>query len=440
MENTYLGLRNQEVRVDECASAQTSPNPEDVGLQVALILVDHVRSNDSDDGVPEPVGSGGKTDATRTNREREDLANDDPSTRAPGGGEEEDEDGDEGNLGVDSRDVVGNRLTSSVFVGVVEANGNTDNGNQELADQHAESTPDQERATTEPLDSPEGDRGGADVDEGEDQRDQEDVVNGAGRGQEWCGVVEDEVHTSPLLHHLKRGSEDSLAKVGVGLEDRATEAVHPAVDPAASRDERTLVLLIGNDLSKLSFDVLRVLRLTTDAGEGLARLLYPTTLDVVTRGVWQEQKTTTEDETEDELETDRHAVLSGALVVFDAVVDARGEQQTDSDAELVTGDQGTTNLLRANLRHVEDDNGGFETDTETSDETTWMLLAYCNLARTVVGLTSNNQTETVGCNLEDNSDNVDKAAGDNSPFTCNNMSVLCANVGFAIGEGNTHVQ
>merc|ERR1712113_425267 len=361
-----LGLRNQEVGVDECASAQTSP---------------------------EPVGSGGKTDTTGTDREREDLANDDPGTRAPGGGEEEDEDSDEGNLGVDSRNVVGNRLTGSVFVGVVEANSNTDDSNQELADQHAESTPDQERATTEPLNSPEGDRGGADVDEGEDQRDQEDVVNGAGRRQEWRGVVEDEVHTSPLLHHLKRGSEDGLAKVGVGLEDRATEAVHPAVDPAASRDERTLVFLVGNNLSKLSFDVLRVLRLTTDAGEGLARLLDPTTLDVVTRRVWQEEETNTEDETEDELQTNRHAVLGGSTVVLDAVVDAGGEQQTDGDAELVTGDQGTTDLLRADLRHVKDDNGGFETDTETSDETT-----------------SNNQTETLVGDLEDNSDNVDNAA------------------------------
>merc|ERR1712072_1014897 len=287
-----LGLRNQEVGVDECASAQASPNPEDVRLQVALIGVDHVRSDDSDDG----------------------------------------------NLGVDSRDVVGDGLTGSVFVGVVEANSDTDNGNEELADQHAESPPDQGRATTEPLDSPEGDRGGADVDQGEDQRDQEDVVNGASRRQEWCRVVEDEVHTSPLLHHLKRRSEDGLAKVGVGLEDRAAEAVHPAVDPAASRDERTLVLLVGNDLSKLSFNVLRVLRLTTDAGEGLARLLNPTTLHVVTRRVWQEEETTTKDKTEDELETDRHAVLCGVLVFLDAVVDTCGEEQTNSDAELVTGD------------------------------------------------------------------------------------------------------
>merc|ERR1712111_187785 len=146
-------------------------------------------------------------------------------------------------------------LTAGMLL--VEANSDTDDSNEELADQHAESTP--------------------------DQRDQEDVVNSAGRRQEWRRVVEDEVHTSPLLHHLKRGSEDSLAKVGVGLEDRAAEAVHPAIDPAASRDERMLVLLVGNNLGKFSFDVLRILRLTTDAGESLARLLDPATLDVVSR-------------------------------------------------------------------------------------------------------------------------------------------------------------
>ena len=78
--------------------------------------------------VPEPVGGGGKGNTTGADREREDLANDDPGTRAPGAGKEEDEDGDEGNLGVDSRDVYSAGLTSGVLEGLVESNSDTNDG------------------------------------------------------------------------------------------------------------------------------------------------------------------------------------------------------------------------------------------------------------------------------------------------------------------------
>ena len=72
---------------------------------------------------PEPVGGGGETHTTRSNGEREDLANHDPGTRSPGRCEEEDEDGDEGDLSIDSREVVGALVALSrtaVVVGVVE--------------------------------------------------------------------------------------------------------------------------------------------------------------------------------------------------------------------------------------------------------------------------------------------------------------------------------
>ena len=57
---------------------------EHLGAEVALVLSSHVRSDDSNDGVPEPVRGGGEGNATGTDGEREDLANDDPSTRTPG--------------------------------------------------------------------------------------------------------------------------------------------------------------------------------------------------------------------------------------------------------------------------------------------------------------------------------------------------------------------
>lgn len=82
--------------------------------------------------------------------------------RAPGAGEEEDVDADEGNHGLD---------------GSVGAGDSSDDGNDELADNHAKSTPDEQRSSSNLLHRPEGDGGGADVDEGGDEGDQEGVVD-----------------------------------------------------------------------------------------------------------------------------------------------------------------------------------------------------------------------------------------------------------------------
>jgi len=315
LEGQTLGLGNEEPGVDEGARAQASPNEEDRRLEVALVSADHVRGDDSDDGVPEPVRGSGKSNTARADGEREDLADDNPGTGTPGAGEEEDEDSDKGNLGVDGGDVNSASIASSVDIGLVEADGDTDNGNKELADQHAKSTPDEQRTTSELLNGVEGDGSGADVDEGEDQGDQEGVADGAGRGQEGGGVVEDEVDTGPLLHHLHGGSEDGLAQVGVGLEDGATEAVGPALVPATSGDDGALVFLVGNNLGELGLDVLAVLGLTTESGEGVASLLDAATLDEVSRGVGKACNTTTEDDTPSKLDADGNAVLAAVTTV-----------------------------------------------------------------------------------------------------------------------------
>lgn len=93
-------------------------------------------------------------------------------------------------MSVDSSDVVGDSVSGGVKGGFVESNGNTDDGDEELADEHPESSVDEERATTESLDSVEGDRGGADVDDGEDHGDEERVGDSTSRSEERSRVVE----------------------------------------------------------------------------------------------------------------------------------------------------------------------------------------------------------------------------------------------------------
>ncbi len=66
-------------------------------------------------------------------------------------------------------------------MGVIEADRNTNDGDEELANQHTESTPDEQWSTTKLLHSVEGDGSRAHVDKREDQGDQEGIVYGASR-------------------------------------------------------------------------------------------------------------------------------------------------------------------------------------------------------------------------------------------------------------------
>lgn len=97
-------------------STKPTPHPEDVRLQVASVGGDHVGCDDSDDGVPEPVGRCRERDTARADLEREDFADDDPGGGTPCRGEEGDVDGDEGDLGVDGGDVVGDGDAGGGFV------------------------------------------------------------------------------------------------------------------------------------------------------------------------------------------------------------------------------------------------------------------------------------------------------------------------------------
>ena len=145
------------------------------------MLAHHVGGDDGDDAVPEPVTRGGESDAAGADGDWEDLADDDPGAGAPGGGEEEDVDADESDEGSGCAVVIGES--------------STDGSDDELANDHAEGTPDEDRAAAEALDGPERDRGGADVDNGKNHGDEERVVDRAEGLEENRGVVEDEIDT-----------------------------------------------------------------------------------------------------------------------------------------------------------------------------------------------------------------------------------------------------
>lgn len=218
-EGKTLGFRDQDISVDEAGSAEGTPEEEDLSTEIglALVLAEEVRSDDSDDAVPEPVGGGGETDTAGSDGQGEDLTDENPGTGTPGGGEEGDVDADEGDHGGDGGGVV-----------LLETAGSdTDDGDDEFTDQHTQGTPDEDGTTTEALNDVEGDRGGADVDKSGDKTDEERVADRAECLEESGTEVEDEVDTGPLLHHLEGSSKDSTAEVGSWVSETTLEAVQP---------------------------------------------------------------------------------------------------------------------------------------------------------------------------------------------------------------------
>lgn len=219
LQSKTLGLGNEEEGEEEGDDAETAPHEEDLGAQLGRVRLvgNEVRSDDTDDAVPEPVGGGGETDTTGTDGEREDLANDDPGARTPGNGEGGDVQADESDHGAGGVGVVFRGLSS----------GNTDDSDDVLEDDHESSTTDEQLTASDLLDQKEGGRGGQDVDEGRDKRDQEGVADRAELLEEDRTEVEDEVDTSELLHHLHEDTHSCAAGVGRGRADLALEAGHP---------------------------------------------------------------------------------------------------------------------------------------------------------------------------------------------------------------------
>jgi hypothetical protein len=77
--------------------------------------------------------------------------------------------------------------------------------------------------------------------------------------------------------------------------------------------------------------------------------------------------------------------------------------------------QNKRGLVAHNFAHVENDNGGFEADTKTGDQTT-----------------SDNDTETVtwtGDHLDDDTDDVDEAASNDSPLATDHVGQVTGNEG-----------
>ena len=308
------------------------------------------------DKVPEPVGGGGQGNTLGTNGQRVDLADNDPGGGTPGGGK--------------AKDVKAHKNDQAGAGGLGAGQGSADGADDELADQHKTGTPDEQLAAAKLLDAIEGDRGGDDVDQVGDERDEEGVLD-ARLLEEGGTVVEDEVDARQLLEHLQKHADEHAAEVAAGAQ--AAEAV----GPAGLRDGQ-LVLVVGLDLGQLVLEVVAADWLAAQPRQRRHGVLHAALLDVPAGRLGQQEEADGEDEGPDELwpglaggnlrnvflwksylDGDGYAVGGMVVTVVGGLVDAGSEQQTERDGPLVSADDGTTDGLWSDLGHVPESVSGF---------------------------------------------------------------------------------
>ena len=192
----------------------------------------------------------------------------------------------------------------------------------------------------------------------------------------------------------------------------------PRVEVPGIWDEFGLVLEIGYYLRQLLLNICRILRLTTDATQCTSGSVYSTLLDVPPWRFGQQNQTRAENNRPEELNGDGDTIRSGIITILGRIDDAIGEENTDGDAELVTRYDGASNFTRRDLGEVEDDDGGDETDTKPSDQSTGNKL---NHIRQCYGLDrfdtrrakcQTDQTQAMGRSFEYATNGEDYATGD----------------------------
>lgn len=213
--------------------------------------------------------------------------------------------------------------------------GDADDADDKFADQHAESTPDENCAATHTFNDVEGNGSGAHIDEGSDETNEEGILDCFQLLEEGSTEVEDKVDTGPLLHHLQGGAENGSAKVGRRIPESAFEAVQPGSKVAMLRDNCTFVLVIGDDLCEFLLNKFGAFWFTSETGQDVCGLLEIALLDEITRGLGKEEKSGCENDSPEHLNSNRDTVGASIFSILGAIIDARSQQDTDCDAELV---------------------------------------------------------------------------------------------------------
>ena len=113
----------------------------------------------------------------------------------------------------------------------------------------------------------------------------------------------------------------------------------------------------------------------------------------------------TKDESPQELDGDWDTVGASVISILCRVGDTTGEQNAESDGELIARHQSTTDLSWSNFGHVENDDSGDEAYAKPGNDST-----------------DAHQSNACGGSLADAANGEDEAAGDNGQAAANEVS------------------
>jgi len=364
LEGETLSLGNAEVGEEEASDTSRSPNEEDLDTKVggpdsvdtSCGGVDQVGSSVSDTKVPEPVGRGRHGHGLSSDSKREDFSGDDPGDRTPSGSEGSDVDANESDENSLGGDVDGTRSDISGRTG-----GDTNNGNDELANSHDDSSAEKHRSSTGSIDHENTGNSANNVDDVGDDSDDEGVRD-TGSSEEGRAVVEDEVDTGQLLPTL---DEDT----GPGSEAVSGLSRLEAINVRGLAESK-LSLKSHGDVKALLIDLSRVGRPRREPGESLSSLDVSTLEEKVSGGFGKEEHATREDSSPSKLDGNRDPPSRVVRPVLRRLVDDSGEKKTDGDGPLVHSDDHTTESFRRTFTLVHGNEATDGSNSESRDDTT----------------------------------------------------------------------
>lgn len=207
LESLVLGLREE--LPDEETTEEREDGEEDVGT--VLHGVKHILGGKTNDEVEHPVGGSDDGNTTRTHTGGEDFLSKDPCDGTPGVGEVDSEEPDED----DGNPTLGNgKMLVLVPLGFVDTlNGSDD----DVADEHTNSTGNQESLTTKSVQEEDGRKSEDDLQDTSNTGSEK--ISGSGRETERLedlrSIVQNSVDTSELLaNHHTTSQDDTFEHVG----------------------------------------------------------------------------------------------------------------------------------------------------------------------------------------------------------------------------------
>lgn len=289
-----------------------------------------------------------------------------PNTRTPGRSERGDE-----HAGGENHD------RSNLLVSWIELRTNC--GEDKQPSHLPNTTIDERTTTTEALNKPQAGECHNNVDNTENNLGEERVLNSDG-GENGGTEVEEVVGTGELLANLEQETKDGTVKsLALGIE---------GIDPGGLTG--LLGLVDGHrHLIILALETILVLGLLglVDEADGSSTLVGVAVGEQPTGRLGEQEHANTENNAPGETDADGRAPLSRRVSEgVGTQVDAVGGQKTESNKELVRGNESTADLLGNGLREVNGHQSCFE-----SDRSFIQSKNHCQLTRTTTDGQSGNE-------------------------------------------------